>query len=89
MAIDSARLLADSAAQIYRRLPPIQPLEGLDLPFEEWLGALVPTEPAEEQALRRDYRRVRTLIDELTILVCSRSQALALVRTSVEAESEP
>lgn len=78
MAIDSIRLLTDGAAQIYRRLSAIRPLESLAGPFEQWLGDAC-HDQAEEQALRRDYRRLNQIIDELASLVRSRPLAIALV----------
>ncbi|HMQ31947.1 MAG TPA: hypothetical protein PKD53_14555 [Chloroflexaceae bacterium] len=80
MAIDSVRLLTDSAAQLYRRLSALRPLEAAGSPFDEWLGAAQRLDHAEEQALRRDYRRLVTMIDELETLVRSRPRALDLVR---------
>jgi hypothetical protein len=83
MAIDSVRLLSDSAAQLWRRLSLVRPLEtpSNDDCFEHWIGA-APAEldQAEEQALRRDYRRLLTLLEEIAILVRSRDKALAIVR---------
>jgi hypothetical protein len=82
MAIDSIRLLTDSAAQLYRRLSAVHPIEGSGGPsFDEWLGAGIKgLDQADEQALRRDYRRLFTMIDEIETLVRSRLRALALVR---------
>ncbi len=84
MAIDSVRLLSDSAAQIWRRLNLVHPLE---IPaetsgFESWIGpgGRKQLDSAEEQALRRDYRRLQTLIDEIEFLVRSRPRALELIR---------
>jgi hypothetical protein len=83
MAIDTVRLLSDSAGQLWRRLSLVRPLE---LPaegesFEAWIAA-APGQPdqAEQQALRRDYRLLLTLIEELELLVRSRARALELVR---------
>lgn len=78
MAIDSVRLLTDSAAQIYRRLSVVRPLDSASGSFEQWLGDSH-LDHAEEQALRRDYRRLAQIIDELASLVRSRPRALALV----------
>lgn len=87
MAIDSVRLLTDSAAQLYRRLSAVRPLEGAGGPFDEWFGpGPIGLDHAEEQALRRDYRRLVTMIDEIETLVRSRPRALALVR---ERAAEP
>lgn len=86
MAIDSVRLLTDSAAQLYRRLSAVRPIGAAGGPFDEWLGPAQPLDHADEQALRRDYRRLVTMIDELETLVRSRPRALALVR---ERAAEP
>ncbi|GAB4441018.1 MAG: hypothetical protein OHK0015_37820 [Chloroflexi bacterium OHK40] len=84
MAIDSVRLLTDSAAQLWRRLSSVQPLETPTAAesFDEWLGtaAHARLDHAEEQALRRDYRSLVNLIEELGTLVRSRAHALELVR---------
>lgn len=84
MAIDSVRLLSDSAAQLWRRLSLVRPLEtpGEAPGFDAWFAAAdrIPLDPAEEQALRRDYRRLQTLIEELEVLVRSRARAVELVR---------
>jgi hypothetical protein len=85
MAIDSVRLLTDSAAQLWRRLDQIRPMAAprSDDGFEAWLG-VAQLDQGEEQALRRDYRRLLTLIDEIGTLVRSRSRALELVREEAE-----
>jgi len=92
MAIDSVRLLADSAAQLWRQLAPFSPIEALSSSecFDEWLGAAgrASLDAAEEQALRRDYRRLSTLIEEIETLVRSRARALDLVRARID-ELEP
>lgn len=81
MAIDSVRLLTNSAAQLYRRLSAVRPVGAAGGPFDEWLGASgQQLDHADEQALRRDYRRLVTMIDELETLVRSRPRALDLVR---------
>jgi hypothetical protein len=83
MAIDSVRLLSESAAQLWRRLNIVRPLDTPDdnASFDAWIGPRpAPLDQAEEQALRRDYRRLQTLLDELETLVRSRERALALVR---------
>lgn len=90
MAIDSVRLLTDSAAQLYRRLGTLRPLEQASAPFDVWLGAdRQLDDQAEAQALRRDYRRLVTMIDELETLVRSRALALALVRERAAALENP
>jgi hypothetical protein len=86
MAIDSIRLLTDSAAHLYRRLSDLRPLEAATGPFDEWLGNGRSLDHADEQALRRDYRRLVTLIDELETLLRSRHRALDLIR---ERAAEP
>jgi hypothetical protein len=92
MAIDSVRLLTDSAAQLWRRLNVVRPL---DAPagassFDEWLDAAgrQPLDQAEEQALRRDYRSLVNLLEELETLVRSRSRAIDMVRAQA-AQGEP
>jgi hypothetical protein len=82
MDINTVRLLTDSAAQCYRRLSAVHPVEGVGVAsFDEWLGAGIgQLDHAEAQALRRDYRRLVTIIDEIETLVRSRPQALNLVR---------
>jgi hypothetical protein len=86
MAIDSVRLLTDGAAQLYRRLSAIRPLESMASPFEQWLGDTC-HDQAEEQALRRDYRRLSQIIDELAGLVRSRPLAIALVHEQAAVSS--
>jgi hypothetical protein len=89
MAIDSVRLLSDSAAQLWRRLSLVRPIEAPDdTPgFDVWLAApgRAPIDQAEEQALRRDYRRLLTLIEELEVLLRSRARAIELVREQAAA----
>lgn len=92
MAIDSIRLLTDSAAQLWRNLAASGPIDALptSASFEEWLAA-APRQhlaQADEQSLRRDYRRLLTLIEELETLVRSRSRALELVQIRLS-EPEP
>jgi len=93
MAIDSVRLLTDSAAQLWRRLDDIRPLDAPTpgASFDEWLGFSkdFQLDQAEEQALRRDYRRLLTLLEELEILVRSRARALALVREQAAGPHPP
>ncbi|MEI7769609.1 MAG: hypothetical protein WCI67_06455 [Chloroflexales bacterium] len=85
MAIDSVRLLTDSAAQLWRGLSRYSTIESLTASdcFDDWIGVSAPAvalDRAEEQSLRRDYRRLITLIDEIETLVRSRPRAIALVR---------
>jgi hypothetical protein len=83
MAIDSVRLLTDSAAQLWRRLNIVRPLEAPAncASFDEWFNAGAhPLDQAEEQALRRDYRSLVNLLEEIETLVRSRSRAIDLVR---------
>lgn len=92
MAIDSIRLLSDSAAQLWQRLSAVRPLDPSadGDSFDVWLGARPKAlDQAEEQALRRDFRRLRTLLDEIETLVRSRDRALALVREQVGAAPPP
>ena len=90
MAIDSVRLLTDSAAQTWRRLARYTPLEALtaSASFDEWLGGAerAALDAAEEQALRRDYRRLLNLIEEIETLVRSRARALELVQARLSDE---
>ncbi|MFV9503302.1 MAG: hypothetical protein AB4911_01920 [Oscillochloridaceae bacterium umkhey_bin13] len=80
MSIDSVRLLRDSAAQIYQRLNHIHPLDDAGIEFDQWLDGAAPADRAELLALRRDYRRLMQILDELAALGASRTQALALIR---------
>lgn len=80
MSIDSARLIRDSAAQIYWRLHHIHPLDDAGLEFDEWLAGADLPDRAELQALRREYRCLMHLLDELAALVHSRTRALDLIR---------
>lgn len=90
MAIDSVRLLADSAAQLWRRLGSVRPLASISGSdgFDAWISAAgqPKLDHAEEQALRRDYRRLANLIEELETLVRSRARALELIRTRIAEE---
>lgn len=86
MAIDSVRLLTDSAVHVWRGLSHYGSIETLTTSncFDEWIGTMTPRQPlnrAEEQLLRRDYRRLTTLIAEIETLVRSRTRAIDLVRT--------
>lgn len=92
MAIDSVRLLTDSAAQLWRRLNVVRPLEAPapGASFDEWLTAAgQPVDQAEEQALRRDYRSLVNLLEELETLVRSRARALDLVREQATLGEQP
>lgn len=87
MTIDSLRLLTDSAASLWRRLSQFgsPDLLGRRTPFDEWLATVKPgLSSADEQAIRRDYRRLTLLLTELEILTCSREQALALILETVQ-----
>ncbi|MEI8306842.1 MAG: hypothetical protein WCF99_07210 [Chloroflexales bacterium] len=88
MAIDSVRLLTNSAAQLWRGLSHFSSIESLTASdcFDDWIGTAAPAvalDRAEEQSLRRDYRRLIMLIDEIETLVRSRSRAIDLVRTRI------
>lgn len=91
MAIDSVRLLTDSAAQIWRGLSRYSSIESLTTSdcFDEWITAAAGTslDRAEEQSLRREYRRLTTLIDEIETLVRSRSRAIDLVRVRISEDA--
>lgn len=93
MAIDSVRLLTDSAAHVWRRLSAIHSLETFSGGgcFEDWLGPVTsPTfDQAEEQALRRDYHLLANLLTELGSLLHSRERAIALVRAEAATELTP
>lgn len=87
MTIDSLRLLTDSAASLWRRLSQFgsPDLLGRRTPFDEWLATVKPgLSSADEQAIRRDYRRLTILLTELEILTRSREQALALILETVQ-----
>jgi hypothetical protein len=91
MAIDSVRLLTDSAAQLWRRLNVVRPLDApAGASFDEWLDSAgrQPLDQAEEQSLRRDYRSLVNLLEELETLVRSRSRAIDMVRAQA-AQGEP
>lgn len=91
MAIDSTRLLTDSAAQLWRRLQHYAQIEALPSSscYEDWIGTTPPSDPLEDQALRRDYRRLHNLLIELATLVAGHAHALELVRERVlEAERD-
>jgi DNA gyrase/topoisomerase IV subunit A len=91
MAIDSVRLLTDSAAQMWRGLSRYSSIESLTNSdcFDEWIiaAAATPLDRAEEQSLRREYRRLTTLIDEIETLVRSRSRAIDLVRSRISEDA--
>jgi len=96
MTIDSLRLLTDSAAILWQRLSQFgsPDLLGRRVAFEEWLAATQPRlSSADEQAIRRDYRRLSILLAELERLTCSREQALALIMHAIDrsaaGKSEP
>ena len=84
MAIDTVRLLTESAAQIWQRLSPYGSIEALPSQegFDAWLQLAQPRpslDHTEEQALRRDYRRLCEILTEIEALVRSRPRALELV----------
>ncbi|NNJ13489.1 hypothetical protein EKD04_024495 [Chloroflexales bacterium ZM16-3] len=92
MAIDSVRLLTDSAVQIWRGLSRYSSIESLTASdcFEDWITTTSPSvalDRAEEQSLRREYRRLTTLIEEIETLVRSRSRALDLVRSRIDEDA--
>lgn len=90
MAIDTPRLLTDSAAHLWRRLQIYAPIENIitSTCYEDWIGTTSPHDTLEDQALRRDYRRLSNLLIELSRLVSSNERALALVRSRVAEEEE-
>ncbi len=88
MAIDSVRLLIDSAGPLWQRLSGYGSIDRLPLSdsFDDWIKSTTPVPRftgVEEQALRRDYRRLRNLLTDIETLLRSRSQTLALVRAWV------
>lgn len=88
MAIDSLRLLTDSAAQLWPRLAVYGPIEtSLDrCCSDEWLAIVqrtTPLPPTDQLTLRRDYRRLCTLIEEIESLVRSRPRAIEMVQTRI------
>lgn len=92
MTIDSLRLLADSAANLWQRLSQFgaPDLLGRRAPFEEWLAAARPSlSSADEQAIRRDYRRLNLLLTELEMLTRSRERALALIMETIRQDGAP
>lgn len=85
MAIDSTRLLIDSAGPLWRRLAAYGAIDVLPVSdgFEDWLGRSSQVRPGDcflEQQLRRDYRRLVNLLNEIETLVRSRNVAIAMVR---------
>lgn len=80
MAIDTLRLLTDSAAQLYASLDRLRPLGDPDASFDAWRAGLGTLDDADEQQLRRNYRRLLTMIAEIEGLVCSHATAIAIVR---------
>jgi hypothetical protein len=91
MAIDSIRLLTDSAAQLWPRLAGYGPIDALlnSSCYDEWLAIAARSQNlplADQQLLRRDYRRMCNLIDEIETLVRSRSRAIELVQARIAEE---
>ncbi|NTV64487.1 MAG: hypothetical protein HGA65_13250 [Oscillochloris sp.] len=92
MAIDSVRLLTDSAAHVWHGLSRYTSIETLTASecFDDWIRTTIPTltlDRAEEQSLRREYRRLTTLIDEIETLVRSRTRAIDLIRSRIDEEA--
>jgi|GEM_PF-1233412 len=90
MTIDSLRLLTNSAATLWLRLSQFGSPELLiqRSSFDEWLTTVRPgLSSADEQVIRRDYRRLSLLLTELEMLTRSREQALALIMDAVQLSS--
>jgi hypothetical protein len=90
MAIDTVRMLTESAAQIWRRLSSYSSIETVPScdSFELWIANTTPRpafDQSEEQLLRRDYRRLCEILTEIETLVRSRDRAIELVRERVSA----
>jgi hypothetical protein len=85
MAIDSIRLLVDSAGPLWRHLSEVAAIDTLPASdsFDDWI-AQNSMDPAADhltlQQLRRDYRRLLNLLNELETLVRSRSLAITMIR---------
>lgn len=89
MVLDSVRILTDSASHLWQRLVGYGSLETLPTSsdFEDWAGSMrCPgmLNQIEELQLRRDYRRLRSLLIQIAALVHSQSRALELVRTQAD-----
>ncbi|PMP78442.1 MAG: hypothetical protein C0184_10950 [Chloroflexus aggregans] len=86
MTIDSVRLLTDSAAILWRRLSQFgsPDLLARRVSCDEWLATMQPgLSMADEQAIRRDYRRLTRLLAELEMLTRSHEQAIALIMDAI------
>lgn len=85
MAIDSVRILADSAGHLWQRLDTYGPLDIIPTGngCDDWLREISQVRPlnrVEELQLRRDYSRLYCLLTQIEILVKSKSRAVELVR---------
>jgi hypothetical protein len=85
MAIDSIRLLVDSAGPLWRRLSDVAVIDNLpgSDSFEDWIAQNAAGPVSDHltlQQLRRDYRRLLNLLNELETLVRSRSLAITMIR---------
>ncbi|GIW91814.1 MAG: hypothetical protein KatS3mg109_2246 [Pirellulaceae bacterium] len=86
MTIDSVRLLTDSAAMLWRRLSQFGSLDLLArrVSCDDWLATMQSSlSTADEQAIRRDYRRLTRLLTELEMLTRSREQAITLIMDAI------
>lgn len=86
MTIDSIRLLADSAGPLWERLSAVAAIDGLltSESFDDWFAnsaGQVDPNRMELHLIRRDYYRLRNLLNDLECLVQSRPAALDLVRS--------
>ncbi|MCG8348502.1 MAG: hypothetical protein MI924_12080 [Chloroflexales bacterium] len=94
MAIDSVRMLTDSAGQLWQRLSSFGTIETLVSSdcFDDWIqysDRVASLNQIEEQAMRRDYHRLNNLLADIETLVRSRHRALELVRARAAEESCP
>ncbi len=85
MAIDSVRILTDSAGQLWQRLDTYGSLDVLSTgnSCDDWLhnvSLVRPLTRVEELQLRRDYLRLYCLLTQIEILVKSKIRAVELVR---------
>ena len=92
IALDTIRMLTDSAAHLWQRLDQYAPLDNFPQrgTFSDWLAGAVPNlhlDIAEEQQLERDYRRLCSLVDQLAQLLRDEADVLAAVHARL-AEQE-
>lgn len=85
MALDSIRLLTDSAKYLWQRLGNYGALEALPTSrgFDDWVrseSGLDSLSQIEVLQLKRDYHRLHGLLIQIEALVHSRSRVVELVR---------